>query len=268
MPLGMEIVTGFATAPGVAASVALTMAAGDSLQVKATAAPNTDIFLLSMWAQNQVAGSFRVHSPKMHDNVQGIRVKNNTGDELSLFPRGIKQRLFSQDILTAEITGSAVGGQIEQASLLIWYKDIIGISANLIDAPTLASRLVNVFAVESALAPGALGGYSGSKAINLDVDLFKANTSYALIGYHVTAQATSIGIRGPDTGNLRVGGPCDPIFVELTEDWFRRLSIENGLPTIPVINSANKANTFIDCAQNQAAGAVTVDLIMGELTPQ
>jgi hypothetical protein len=132
--MGMEILTGFATAPSTTFT-ALTMATGDSLQVR-NSNPAKNVWLLGMWAQNQVAGSFRVHSPKLHDNVQGIRIRNNTGDTLPLFPRGIKQLLYPQDVLVAEITGSAVGGKIEQGSLLMYYEDLPGSTARLITLRT------------------------------------------------------------------------------------------------------------------------------------
>jgi hypothetical protein len=261
--MGMEILTGFATAPSTTFT-ALTMATGDSLQVR-NSNPAKNVWLLGMWAQNQVAGSFRVHSPKLHDNVQGIRIRNNTGDTLPLFPRGIKQLLYPQDVLVAEITGSAVGGKIEQGSLLMYYEDLPGSTARLITPADVQKGGVNIFPVQCSITAGSAGGYSGSQAINATVDLFKANTDYALIGYHVSAACTSVGIKGPDVSGMRVGGPGDPTFSELTGDFFRWASDYTGLPMIPVINSANKAGTFIDVAQNDGGAAVVVDLIFVEL---
>lgn len=129
MGLGMELISGRATAPG-ATLTALTMAAGNSLTVR-FANLNSKIYLINMWAQNNAAGIFRVRSPKLHDNVQGIRYRIDAADPVPLFPLGASQILTPQDTLIAEISGSATGGQIEQGQLLIWYADLPGSNARL-----------------------------------------------------------------------------------------------------------------------------------------
>ena len=109
---------------------AMTMASGNSLTVR-NATPNSQIALVNMWAHVQAAGIFRVRSPKLHDNVQGIRYRMVSADPVPLMPLGASQQLWAQDTLIAEIAGSAVGGQIEQGQLLIWYADSPGSNARL-----------------------------------------------------------------------------------------------------------------------------------------
>ncbi len=267
MGRGLDTVSGFVTAPG-AAFTAWTMATGDSTAVRATT-PGTNVWLIGAWAWNQVAGVLRVRSPRMHDNVNGIRMRNPVNIVNNKLPnlRGgsSQQRLFSQDTMIIEQTGSGVAGQIETGSLLIWYDDIPGINARMTDAATVAHNQVNIFEQEVAITSGIAGGYSGSVLVNSFTDTFKANTDYALVGGFVDTRVASVGIKGVDTGNLRVSFPGEPTQQDFTVDWFMRLSAATGIPMVPVINSQNRAAITVDVVAQQAAVAVEVTLVLIEL---
>jgi hypothetical protein len=265
MPAGLEVIAGQATAPG-ATFTPLVMNAGNTLTVR-NAALTTDVRLVNMWAKHQVAGVFRLRSPKLHDNVQGIRMRNPVASAIEMLPWNTFQRLVPQDNLIAEITGSAVAGQFEQAAALIYYADLPGQMARLTTTADIQRRGQNVFTVESVITPSAAGGYSGSQAINANFDLFKANTDYALLGYRVDVRCTVVRWLGIDTGNLGVGGPGEPTIGDVTANWFLLHSINQNLPLIPVFNSANKFGISTDVMQDQAAAAVTLTSIMVELAP-
>lgn len=265
MPAGFEVIAGQATAPSTTFT-GLTMNAGDSLTVR-NAALNVDVRLIQMWAKNQVAGVFRIRSPKLHDNVQGIRVRNPAALAIEMLPWDTFQKLVPQDVLIAEITGSAVGGQFEQGAALIYYADLPGQAARLTTVADIQQRGVNIFTVESTITPGAAGGYSGSQAINANFDLFKANTDYALLGYRVDTRCTVVGWKGIDTGNLRVGGPGEPNIADVTENWFAWLARWQNKALIPVFSSANKFGIFTDIMQDQAAAVVVLTSFFVELAP-
>lgn len=261
----IDTVSGYATAPG-STFTAWTMNTGDTLTVRnATAASKN--FLLEMWGFNNSAGTLRVRSPKLHDNVQGIRTGVEAGYVGMDLPYAVNQVLYPQDVLIAEQTGSATGGQLECGSLLIYYQDLPGVAGRFIDPPTLMKGLVNIVNVELALTPGTSGGYSSQLALNAQFDLLQANTDYALIGALISARACTVSLRGPDTGNLRCSVPAEPSDRFNTAQWFWYLSQFTGIPLMPVINSANKAGTFIDCFQNQTGNAVTVQWVFGQLAP-
>lgn len=264
MPHALELITGKVTAPG-AALTALTMGAGNSATVR-NAALTSQIALLSTWAFNNAAGIWRIRSPKLHDNVQGIRNRITALDPIPEWPPVPWQKLVAQDNLTLELSGSAVGGQIEQAQLLIYYSDLPGNAARLIGVQELQQRMVNYWTTEVAIAPGATGGFSGQVAINSTFDNFKANTDYAVLGYTVDAACAAIGITSPDFSNLRVGGPGNVTSRQITARWFIELTQKFGIPLIPVFNAANKAGTLVDVAQNQAGAAVNVTIILAELS--
>jgi hypothetical protein len=263
MGKAMQVVTGFVTAPSTTFT-AWTLASGDSLTVK-NCALNSPIYLLNVWGDNQTAGNIRIRSPKLHDNVQGIRLYNVASEVRPLLPYGMKQMLAPQDVIIAEQTGSATGGDIETGCLLLWYADLPGQDARLVKWTDIANRIKNFVTIENSLALGTAGGYSGEEAINAEFDLLKANTDYALIGYDCSAECAMVGWRGPDTGNLRVGGPGNELEKELTRSWFKDLSMWYDLPTIPIFNSSNKGATLIDGAQDENGTDSIVTHIYAEL---
>lgn len=263
MGLAMELISGRATAPS-STLTALTMAAGNSLTVR-NAAINSDIRLINMWAENNAAGIFRVRSPKLHDNVQGIRYRITATDPNALMPQGAYQKLTPQDTLIAEISGSAVGGQIEQGQLLIWYADLPGSTARLANWADIVNRAVNYLTVEVAITPGATGGYSGQVAINSTFDLLQANTDYAILGGVVDVRCAAVRIQSPDFANFGVGFPGVVSDRTNTARWFKELNQMLGVPTIPVFNSANKNGTLVDIVQDQTGNAVNVNLILVQL---
>jgi len=266
MGLAMEMISGRATAPG-ATLTPLTMAAGNSLTVR-NASLNSDIRMLNMWAFNNAAGIFRIRSPKLHDNVQGIRYRIDATDPTLLWPNGASQRLYAQDTLIGEISGSAVAGQIEQGQALIFYADLPGSNARLANWTDIQRRVVNYLTVEVAVTAGAGGGYTGQVAVNSTFDLLQANTDYAVLGGLTDVACAAVQILGPDFANLGIGFPGFLGNRNLPSRFFYELNWQLNLPTIPIFNSANKAGTLVSVVQNQAAAAVNVTLNLVQLSPQ
>lgn len=265
MPPALDTITGAATAIG-ATLAALTANAGDSFQIK-NAPLNTEIWLLNFWADVQAAGIVRLRSPKMHDNVDCLRSRTRVNWLEPLLPFGHPQRLYPQDTTTWELAGSAVAGQIESAQALVYYADLPGQSARFIDGPTLRQRMKHYFGNRIAITLGTTAAYAGSRAINGDQDLLKANTDYAILGATTDVRVAGISVRGPDTGNLRVTVPggTDILNSARAMAWFfRQLSYEHNLPLIPVINSANKGATQVDCMADNNGGTANVTLWLAE----
>lgn len=261
----MDIVTASGTAISATIS-ALAAVAGDSLAVK-NSPLDKESRILTFWTDVQVAGTGRIRSARFHDNVQGLRFDTLVGDVRPLMPWGVSQRVYANDVLVVELAGSAVAGDVESIVLLLYYPDLPGIDAKFISPEDLKSRGGNISMVENTLATGTGGGYTGGEAINAEQDQFHAGMKYALVGYLVDTETTAICWRGPDTGNLRVGGPGEETERELTADWFIRLSRAYATPLIPVISAENKAATLIDSVQDENGADVTVTSIFQELRP-
>ena len=249
MGKAMQLVSGFVTAPSTTFT-AWTLASGDTLAVRSTP-EGQPIHILNMWADNQAAGFLRVRSPMLHDNVIGITAGILASEPMPLMPMGEGQIVRPQDLLIVEQTGSAVAADIESGSLLMYYDDLPGASARLETWQNVKSRIESYMYVTNTLSTGTAGGYSGEEAINAEVDQWKANRDYALLGYVNGVECCSIGWRGPDTSNLRVGGPGLDTMRDVTANWFITLSLTSGRPCIPIFNAANKAATLIDCTQDE-----------------
>lgn len=263
MCAAVEVLTGFVTAPDTTLTN-LTMATGNTLTVRGVDA-SKQCKLISAWADNQAAGVLDVRSPRMHDNVVGWQSRVVASVVQPLYPLSFQQRLFPQDTLTVQLSGSATAGDIETASLLLYYEDVPGAAGRFISPADLKQRGVNIIGVQNTLALGTAGGYSGSQAINTTNDQFKANTDYAMVGYVVSAECATVRWTCVDFGNLGIGGPgCDD-FKDVTVNWFERLSMACNLPLIPVFNSANKNNFLIDGAQDENGTDVVVMTYFVEL---
>ncbi len=263
MGKALEMLNGFVTAPSTTLT-ALTMGAGDTLVVR-NAPLDSSIMLVQAWQDNQTAGVLRIRSPRLHDNVEGIRLDASASEVKPLLPRRIVQPLIPQDTLTVQLSGSATGGDIESAALLLFYENLPGISARLIDVATLLANMLNLVSIENTLALGTGGGYSGEEALTAEFDQLKANTDYALLGYLVDAECASVGWRGSDTGNVRVGGPGDELGRDYTRTWFYDLARDYQMPMIPVFNSANKDAILVDGVQDENGTDITVTSIFAQL---
>lgn len=259
----MELIGGQATAPG-AAQTALTMNSGSSLAIR-NAPLESRIMLLQAWADVQGAGVLRLRSPNLHDNVQGLRFRTTISEPKPLMPDGAPQYLIPQDVLTADLSGSATAGDIECVGMLVYYDDLPGANANFATYEEILPRMENIVTVENLISTGTAGGFSGEEALNAEFNLLRANTDYALLGYLVDTECASVCWRGIDTSNLRVGGPGDELGRDYTRNWFVNLSRAYGVAAIPIINSANINAVLIDVHEDENGADPTVTTILAEL---
>jgi hypothetical protein len=268
MGKGLEVITSFSTAPGVAAFAATTACNGNSLQIR-SAALSSKVYLVNSWAFNQVAGQWRIRSPRLHDAVNGIRYRAqaaNVAPRIGGYLNGsFLQFLIPQDTLIVENEGSAVGGQIESGCEMIYYDNLPGISARLINNAQLQQYGVNDTTIQASITAVATGQYGGAVLVNAATQNLKANTDYALVGGAVDTRCTVARITGIDFGSLGVGFPGEPTLEEQTSQWFQMHSLSTGLSLIPVFNSANFGGITIDVQTNQAGGTILVDLHIVEL---
>jgi len=269
MGVALEILTGFIA--NVASLTSVTMNGTDSLTVRYSD-PAKKIWLLGTGIMSDTLGAgtlMELKSPKLHDNVHGIRLRHSgtvvPATELS---EGNPQRLYPQDTLSWQIAGNAAAGSINPAWLMFYYEDLQGLAARLIDVPTMKARAVELFTVETQLTGVATGAYSTAGALNANFDFFKPNTDYACMGYTVDKVCSSVHLKGADTGNLRVGGPGAVHVPHVTAEWFVRLTQLFGIPLIPVFNSAAKAGIFADVVTDHNAGSFNVTWIFMELAPK
>lgn len=263
MGQGAELISGKITNAG-ATLTAWTMATGDSLTVR-SANPSSKVWLDDAWALGATAGALRIRSPRMHDNVQCLRTDLVAADVRPVMSEYVSEPLYPQDILIVEQSGG--GAETDSGSLLVYYEDLPGVDAVLKHPEQIFPNVQHLFNIEVDLTTGAsAGNYGGAAALNATFDVGEANRWYAILGYLVSTQIVSVGVKGPDTGNLRVGGPASNDRL-VTRDFFVRMSQRTGRPFVPVINYANRAGTFIDAIDNGTATSVHVQLLAALLQP-
>lgn len=263
MGKAMELITGRTV--NQAALTAVTFATGDSGTVKAFN-PATTAWLMEMWALEATAGTVRIRSPRMHDNVQNLRYTTVVAAPQPLMGDVANQPLYPQDVLIVELAGG--GAETDVVNYINYYQDLPGTDARLFRWEEIQNRVKNVLSVEvSTVTSATAGDYGGAVALNSLFSTLKANVDYAVLGYVTNTNVAAVGLRGPDTGNLRVGGPGSTQRLE-TRQWFRDLALWNNVPCIPVINAANQGATLVDCVHTTASTTVIVDFTLAELGPQ
>lgn len=225
------------------------------------------VYLLTLWVNFAVVGETRVRSPKLHDNVQGLRFAVQANVPEPLLDPMFKQILIPQDTLVIEGQAADAATDVNALFLVLFYEDLPGTQARLGMPEFVKSKMVHVVTVENTLATTATGDWGGEEAINAEFDLLKANTDYALVGYQCQEAGGAIRWRGADVGNLGIGGPASIDEVTLTARWFTWLSERSGLPCIPIFNSANRAGVLIDASQDDTGTDITVNSIFCELKP-
>lgn len=262
MGLAYEVLTGRATNPG-ATPTALTANSGDSFVVRAFT-PTSNAYLEDVFASNANGGILRIRSPRLHDNVQGIRVRVAAGVVRGLLPDRTEQRLYPQDSLTVETTGGSA--ETDVGAITTYYQDLPGTDARLALWEQVAPRIANILTVEVGISAASTDGdWSAGDAIDSTFDLLKANTDYAVLGYETDVAVAAVALRGPDTGNLRVGGPGTTEAIE-TRDYFVRQAVKHNTPHIPILNAANKGATLAYQVDSEAGAVNDTDFVLAELT--
>lgn len=265
MPRGIELVGAFVDNAAAAGAQAMAALAGQSLQVRA-ANGQTAVTLEGLITSFTDAGELRVRSPRMHDDVNAIRIAAPAALTEIAALEGFAQPLFSQDLLTVEafFDAAATAGHFSVAGLLVDYDDLPGISGNYRTWAEVQPNIVDYLTVPVDPTSGQ-GAWGAGVAINSQVDVFKANTLYALLGVHAQSGRGLWSIMGTDVGNLQVGGAygVNPIDERA---WFKKLSDITGKGCIPVFNSQNKGATLVQTTSDAAAGSAFLSLIFAQLS--
>jgi hypothetical protein len=257
-----ELVAGFATNPS-GTFTGLTYTAGQSATVRNTSL-DSKVLLQDMWAKGGTAGVFRIRSPRLHDNVQGIRYQNPITYNHLLMGWYPEEELVPQDQLVAEITGGAA--ETDAGAFLISYDSLPGSDGNYAHWAQVKPRVEHIVTIEvDTTASATVGNWSNGAALNSSFDLTWANSWYAILGYVVSANVAAIAIQGPDIGNLKNGGPGN-LDAWDTRNYFVFRDQYGDTPAIPIINSANKAGTFVFAMDTTASTAVNVGLVCALLS--
>jgi len=247
--------------PGAGGAAAVVLA-GDSFTVR-NGAQGSGVRLEEIVRQGVTAGFVRVRSPLLHDNVRGIMFTTPDTPSRMVLPPDVGQPLQPLDNLIVEISGGAA--ESDGGVLVISYDNIPGATARLHSPGDILGNVKYIKPVQVACAvPGTAFTWTDT-VLTTTENLMHATSDYAVLGYVVDTACCAVGIKGQDTGNLRVcgWGSTDPTD---TSDYFIRKSEREGRPWIPVINAANRFSTFASILTSAVAGTINVQLILAELT--
>lgn len=251
---------------------ALTIASGDSLQLRFLD-PNGRIELLEAWAGNNASKmDVSIRSPLLHDNVRGIRFAYmfnptlNVADgnpQLFMSPYET-QRYRPSDTLICEASGTA--GDDVTFTQLVLYEGVDVPDGKFISYTDLRARAVNLVGIRiSPSPPGATSTYGTAEAINSDDARLKANTMYAWIGATFDLPCTTLAITAPEFGNFRVSMPGS-WNTQIASGWFLELSRRFNEPLIPVFNSNNAGNIMSQVADVGGGSNPLISLKLVELS--
>lgn len=257
---------------------ALAAATGDSLSIidfpDESAAYVEEIAAGNSASKMEVA----VFSPRFGDNQYGVRLQQMFNPTLSgadgvpqlLLPREVDIPVYSTDTLNVQVNGTASDNA--NVTLQLYYENIRGAGQRLatweqikpliMQPGAYASRTLGI---EVTVTPGTTGNYGSTVALNANDDRLQADFDYALLGYTTDQPCLCVGIKGPDTGYYRIPMPGH-WDARHTADWFVAQSAWRRTPHIPIINSNNKATTFLDAIHPANSGATKVSLIMAQLS--
>jgi hypothetical protein len=263
MPPAIDTITATVTAAAASPGSAAAAVSGDSLVIRSTA---SRVRLLNAWIDTDALGFVQITSPKLHDNTRGLRFRTTVHNPFPLLPMETMQDFYPVDTLAVTVASAAGAGKIDNVTMMVYYDDIQGIAQTLIDVPTLSKRKLETVAVEYAPgAPASGSTYSGLAAITAQSDLLKRGSSYALVGYQVSGNLTTLTIRGADSGNFRIPMPGFFPFGFESATWFYDLANYFSLPLIPVFQANNSPAIFIEQVSNDLLAAITASLIFVRL---
>jgi len=256
--MNLELISYSATQPNTGAAAAAVGA--DSLTVKNS---KSAAKIVAAWATNQVAGFHQVAFPSGHDTTRGFRAGQPLGGPNLYLPLGMSLDPKPQELLSIQIAGSNVAGDVGQGSLLVYYDDLPGINMRGVSLAELRKRMKCLTTIETSVASTAGPSYGTAQLITAGSDLLKANTDYAVLGMSCRTAVHNLYLIGPDLGNVRIGVP-GVLRPELTQRFFLAIANAFDIP-IPVINSGNKASTSVGVSTDENAGTFLHTLHLAEI---
>ena len=245
--------------PG-AGPTATAAAAGDSLNIRNFDSTSKRAYLEHAFRRGATAGFARIRSPRLHDNVTGINWDSGEAVDTLTIPHEMNQPLYPVDTLITEISGGAA--ETDALGFIVYYEDIPGLSGQFLSPGDVVGNIRNLKHFQVA-APAGANAWTDT-VITTTENQLHADADYAVLGYKASATCAMVGVKAPETGNLRVCGPGTTTGIG-TADWFLRWSRLTGKPTIPVFNANNRAGVFVSAIDVAAVAGLIVTLVVAEL---
>jgi hypothetical protein len=261
MGLAVDTIGLYAANPG-SSGAAPTVNSGDSLTIRNFTA-SSYAGLENVFHQAATEGSIQIKSPLLHDNVRGIRFQPSETPAGLLIPPYLSELVHPQDTLSVLMSGGTA--ETDAAIIQIGYDDLPGAAARLHSWGDISGLIQHVKPVAVSLTTSGTGGVWTDTVITTTEDLMEANRDYAVLGYLTDVALCAVGVKGAETGNLRVCGP-GILRSEVTNQFFVEQSMALGKPRIPVFNSANRYAFYVSTLAAGASATPIVQLVLALLS--
>lgn len=259
--VAIDTVVGHAANPSTTFT-AVTFNTGDSGAVRSFAPTDTAV-LERITRAGATSGSARVLSPLLHDNVRGITFTSPENPTVFMMPQNQGQRVYPQDTLAVSVTGGTA--ETDAVALSIYYSNLPGANARLHNWADIKALISYIKPMEVDVTNSATIATWTDTVITTTEQLLRANTDYAVLGYVTDTVQAMVGIKGSETGNLRVCGPGTTA-TDDTSQYFVDWSNREGTPHIPVFNSANQGSVFVSTCDVVASSTPKVQLVLAQLS--
>lgn len=250
----------FVANPG-AGPTATAPAPGDSLTVRNFNANTDQAYIEHLFRRGATAGYARVRSPRLHDNVTGINFYSAEAEDTLVLPNQVSQSLYPSDNLVMEVSGGAA--ETDAMVALLYYTNAQGLNARLAHWGDISGIIKSIKTFQTA-APAGANAWTDTLITTTENQLH-ADSDYAVLGYRVSAPVAAVGIKGQETGNLRICGPGAVLGLD-TSDWFVRWNVQSGQPSIPVFNANNRFSVYVSAVDVAAVAGLIVTLVCAELS--
>lgn len=260
MGLGLDMQAYTSTSTGAGNFIAATNFTGSIANVR-NFAPTDYAKLIAFSRKGATAGTARIRSSLMHDDVQAIRVRAIAADPTDHIPQYINNLLYSQD--SPLVDGDGTNTEVEAYTISVFYSNLPGVQARLHMVADV-SPLIDLLVVQQVTITAVVPPNPATIALTSLYNTLKANRDYAVLGFETDIPLAGVGIQGADTGNL-VAGMGVPADIFKTRDCFLRYSNEYNLPLVPVINAANAPSTNVVVYNDVGAAGSNVGVVLGLL---
>lgn len=247
----------------------------DSLNIAVT---NSPVECINMWGiDSDSVAELEVISTRpasTHDQLHGIRF-----EIASLLPGGAAVpaahnllgdqggfQCFSGDTLALTVTSTASDDVV--VSYQLEYQDLPGVSGTFSNWAQVQALRASTVGIKSAAQANTstAGAYGTARAFNADDARLHAGSWYALLGWTVQVQCTSITLTGPDWGGQRIGGPAGVLSLDHTS-WFADQSWRrNNANLIPCFQALNAGSINIQVCDAETSTTPAIDFLCYELT--
>lgn len=259
MGLAIDTISGHVT--NNAGLTVVTNSTGDSNVIR-NFADSASAMITGIIAKQATLGTIQVRSPLFHDNTRGIQFKpGSAGPATFLLPEQVGQPVYSGDSLT--ISATSGGADSSRVAIPIYYTDARGTQARLASWGDISGNIKSIKPVEVVSGASVIASWVDTLLTTTE-DLLHVKSDYAVLGYIVNTAVLAVGVKGQETGNLRVCGPGTTDSDD-SADYFVKMSQFHNIPYIPVFNGENKGSISVSVADNTAGAAPSVQLVLAEL---